>query len=182
MHKRSATTRRVGVTLWVMLPVAVIVGFLLVMSRSYGLYVVHTGSMEPTIPSKSAVLVHKGDYKVGQVVAFREGGDVVTHRLVAIHGNALTTKGDGNKTDDPWTLSPSDIIGGAVLAPREAGYWLIYLKNPVGLASVLLSIVCVGLIWSIASSYEERSAQGSRSLSEPRHALPRPVVAAQSPA
>ena len=182
MHKRSATPRRVGVAVWVMVPLVVIVGFLLAMSRTFAVYVVHTGSMSPTIPSKSAVLVHKGDYKVGQVVAFHEGGDVVTHRLVAIHGNALTTKGDGNKTNDPWTLTRSDIIGGAVLAPREAGYWLQYLRNPAGLASVLLSIVCVSLIWSIASSFEERSAEASRSPREPRHALPRPVTATQSPA
>jgi hypothetical protein len=46
---------------------------------------------------------------------------------------------------------------------------LLYLRNPAGLASALLSIVCVNLIWSIALSVEERSAERSRSTRDPLH-------------
>ena len=36
----------------------------------YQMYIVHTGSMSPTIPSRSAVIVKKGAYSLGQVIAF----------------------------------------------------------------------------------------------------------------
>ncbi len=115
------------------------------------IYVVHTGSMTPTIPSKSAVLVEKRSYHVGQVISFRESGAVVTHRLVGLNPDGtLITKGDANTTVDPWKTTRADVIGGVVAAPREVGYWLVYLRNPLGAASVLFTVICIGLIWTIA--------------------------------
>ncbi len=91
----------------------------------YRVYIVHTGSMKPTIPSRSAVIVREGKYHVGQVVTFVEDGNVVTHRLMSMSAAGLTTtKGDANRTDDPWHVSKREIIGGVVAAPRQIGYWL----------------------------------------------------------
>ena len=50
----------------------------------YRVYVVHTGSMYPSIPSESAVIVREHRYRVGDVVSFTEHGTVVSHRLMAI--------------------------------------------------------------------------------------------------
>jgi hypothetical protein len=73
-------------------------------------------------------------------------------RVLGSSGDAsLTTKGDGNKTNDPTSIKQSDVVGGVVAAPRGLGYWLIYLKNPLGAGSVLFTVTCIGLIWSIAS-------------------------------
>jgi signal peptidase I len=128
----------------------------------YKVYVVHTGSMAPTIPPKSAVLVREGTYHVGQVVTFTEDGQTVTHRLVSIDANGLiTTKGDGNATADPWHVPKSQIIGGVVTTVPELGYWLIYLKNPIGLASVLLTLLVLWQIWSIGKP-SAVAAEGNR--------------------
>lgn len=116
----------------------------------YRVYIVHTGSTSPTIPSRSAVIVRVGDYRVGQPVSFLEQGGVVTHRLVSIDAaGTVTTKGDANTTTDPWTLKRSAIIGGVVASPPELGYWLMYLKNPFGLASILLSVLVCWQLWSV---------------------------------
>jgi hypothetical protein len=111
--------------------------------------------MTPTIPSRSAVLVHKDHYHVGQVVSFETAAGIVTHRVVkrSIDGS-LRTKRDGNKDNDVNVVQPVDVIGGAVVAPRELGYWIVYLENSLGLGSVVATRVCVGLIWSIAMSFE----------------------------
>ena len=154
MHKRR-NKKMLGWALSGVL-VSLLVGFLVSVSGSYKVYVVHTGSMTPTISPRSAVLVHTGHYHVGQVIAFHTSAGVVTHRLVGgvlgSSGDAsLTTKGDGNKTNDPTSIKQSDVVGGVVAAPRALGYWLIYLKNPLGAGSVLFTVICIGLIWSIAS-------------------------------
>ena len=63
---------------------ALILALVVAMGTNKRIYDVHTGSMTPTIPIKSAVLVEKGSYHVGQVISFRESGAVVTHRFVGL--------------------------------------------------------------------------------------------------
>lgn len=122
----------------------------------YRLYIVHTGSMVPTIPPESAVVVREGEYHVGEVVSFVEHGNVVSHRLMAIHPNGtITTKGDANRTADPWHVHVSHIIGGVVAAPRHLGYLLIYIRTPEGAASILLGLLCLWQIWALAGEFSE---------------------------
>ncbi len=117
----------------------------------YRVYVVHTGSMTPTIPPESAVVVREGRYEVGQVISFTVHGEVVSHRLIAINPNGtITTKGDANRTADPWHVPVSSIIGGVVAAPRRLGYLLTYVKTPQGGASILVALLCLWQIWALA--------------------------------
>lgn len=117
----------------------------------YRVYIVHTGSMEPTISSRSAVIVQQHVYRVGQPISYYEQGGVVTHRLVRMNADGTAiTKGDANQTADPWTIKTSAIIGGVIAAPPEIGYWLMYLKNPFGLASILLSIIVCWQLFSFS--------------------------------
>jgi signal peptidase I len=156
--------------------------FLTTGAASYKIYVIHTGSMSPTIPSGSAVLVHEGHYHVGQVITFTEDGLTVTHRLISISSAGLTTtKGDGNPTNDPWHVPTSQIIGDVVLAPRDVGYWIRYLKNPLGLGSVLFAVLLVWQAWSMMSSggTEGKDSDDSRTQRRRRRAahiaFPRPA-------
>ncbi len=115
----------------------------------YRVFIVHTGSMEPTISSRSAVIVREHVYRVGQTISFYEQGGVITHRLIRINTDGTaTTKGDANSTPDPWKLKPSAIIGEVVASPPEVGYWLMYLRNPFGLTSVFISII---VCWQVSS-------------------------------
>lgn len=137
--------------------------FLTTGAGSYKVYVIHTGSMSPNIPSGSAVLVHEGHYHVGQVITFTEDNLTVTHRLVSISPSGFTTtKGDGNPTNDPWHVPKSQIIGGVVVAPRYVGYWIIYLRNPIGLGSVLLVVLALWQIWSLTSGASKAKEASER--------------------
>jgi signal peptidase len=145
--------KRLRLALWLTVPLIVAAMFVLAISGAlpYKLYVVHTGSMWPAIPSRSAVLVQEHQYTVGQPIAFVVDGAVITHRLVAISAEGIiTTKGDANATPDPWHVRTSAIIGGVVASPPELGYWIIYLRNPVGLISILVAILLVWQVWSFA--------------------------------
>jgi signal peptidase len=110
----------------------------------YRVYVIHTGSMSPAIPSRSAVLVREGRYHVGQAITFHVNGTTVTHRLVAFNADGtVDTKGDANETRDPWHVRRSSIVGGVVLAPHFAGFALVYMRSPLGAASLALAFLAV---------------------------------------
>jgi signal peptidase len=157
--KRIISFRSTLALLFVAVPIGVVVATVLALSGSYKVYVIHTGSMTPTIPSRSAVLVHEDHYRVGQVVSFHTASGIVTHRVVRRNiDGSLTTKGDGNKDNDVNVVEPTNVIGGVVAAPRQLGYWIVYLANPLGLGSAVVTLVCVGLIWSIAMSFETRQS------------------------
>lgn len=146
-------SRRVRTTLvWLVLLAGIAAVLVIGLRAPYATYAVRTGSMSPTIPPRSAVVVHEGEYAVGQVVSFRHDGGVITHRLLAVRADGtVVTQGDANRSPDPFTVRVSDIVGGVVAAPQHLGYWLVFLKNPAGLASVLLGLTAIVLIWSATS-------------------------------
>lgn len=139
----------------------------------YKVYVINTGSMSPNIPPGSAVLVHEGHWRVGQVVTFVEDGLTVTHRLVSISPQGLTTtKGDGNVSVDPWHVPKSQIIGGVVVAPRYLGYWITYFRDPLGLASLVLVVLALWQIWSFTGEHTPEGARrDERTLRKKRRSL-----------
>ena len=143
--------KRIKVIAVLLVPMLLLGAFVLALSGllPYKIYAVQTGSMSPTIPPASAVIVKDGVYRVGQPISFYEGGGVITHRLVAIHADGtIDTKGDANATIDPWHVSTKAIIGEVVASPAHLGYWLIFLKNPLGLLSILLAVLLCWQIWS----------------------------------
>ena len=152
----------------------VLTAFLIVVSGvlPYRVFIVHTGSMEPTISSRSAVIVEQNVYKVGQPISFYEQGGVITHRLIRVNADGTAiTKGDANQTADPWTIKTSAIIGGVVANPPELGYWLMYLKNPLGLASILLSAIVCWQLLSIGEHPGEPTETAQRRKSREKPAL-----------
>lgn len=104
-------------------------------------------------------------YHVGQVITFTEGDLTVTHRLVSISKDGLTTtKGDANGTADPWHVPTRQIIGEVVAAPRYVGFVLIYLKNPIGLASLAIVVFLWWQIWSLTEKEPLHSRRHSRAV------------------
>jgi len=78
------------------------------------IYNVETGSMEDKIHTGDYILlVKKSDYYVGDVVTYNVKGYFVTHRIVKIEDDVITTKGDANNTEDEG-ISKDQIEGKVV--------------------------------------------------------------------
>lgn len=82
------------------------------------LVTVSSSSMLPTLPvgSISVALIsdENTEYQIGDIVTFsvEYGGTYysrITHRIVAIDGDIITTKGDNNPENDPFTIKKSQI-------------------------------------------------------------------------
>jgi signal peptidase len=147
--------------------------------KGYRVYVVHTGSMTPTLRPGDAVLdgPPPASLAVGDVITFgvRSAPDsVVTHRVNAIDADGIKTKGDANPAADLWTVKPADVVGTKVATLPYTGYVLVYLQHPKGVTSVITTILALILLWQLffppskTSDGEERS--GASPPSRRRHA------------
>lgn len=144
------------VALWIALPTIPVVLLTLAILGAfpYKLYPIHTNSMNPALPMKTLIIVHEDSYERGDIITFNHrtlGGhnEVVTHRFIGRdNNNLITTKGDANPSTDAWPVRDEDVIGGVSLRIPQAGYWLVYLKNPAGFGSIALFIFAVWLLFT----------------------------------
>ena len=106
----------------------------------YGPYVVVSGSMEPTVPAGSVIVVEATrpeGVRLGDVITYTLHDRVVTHRVQSIAltdaGATFTTRGDANTAADPWQVRPDGEVGvvrlvvpllGFVVAAAQA-WWRI---------------------------------------------------------
>lgn len=154
------------------LAVALLCGLLIGLSTDrlpYSARVIQTGSMNN---AGSLVVIHDRHYEVGQPVTFKVNGEIVTHRLLSVDQYGLaTTKGDANRTADPWHVPVSSIIGGVVLTVPWLGAVLksiFYLPTIAGILIMLL-----GRYW-LVTSYEDDSP--SENPPAKRHAKSAPTT------
>jgi len=81
----------------------------------YDMYIVRSDSMQPVFAAGDIIVTAPpqsppfGEIKVGTVVTFNRGSETITHRIIGINGELLTTKGDANEDPEP---QPIDIEHG----------------------------------------------------------------------
>ena len=75
------------------------------------LFVVMSGSMQNTLYVGDHIIVKKTDnYKVNDIITYKLDDKYITHRIVNIDGDKVTTKGDANVTNDK-PIDKKDIVG-----------------------------------------------------------------------
>ena len=117
--------------------VLIAVGVLLLAApgaAGYKPFAVLSGSMEPAIRTGAVAYVDTGvsgaDVGIGDIVAFRSGNILVTHRIVGLDDDGrYVTKGDANQTEDFAPVEASQIIGRTVFSVPYAGYAVTFLKG-----------------------------------------------------
>ena len=82
----------------------------------YEIFTVISGSMEPTLPVDSLVYVEKAapeEILPGEIVAFWENGEAVTHRVTENRrtDSSFITRGDANDVDDFDPVPYLNLIG-----------------------------------------------------------------------
>ena len=109
-------------------------------------YVIISGSMEPEYNIGDIVIAQKTsaeEFLVGDVISFREGESVVTHRIsgeIVENGvRKFKTKGDNNNTEDYWNVDIKSIEGEVIGCIPGLGKVTLMLQNKVTILLVILA-------------------------------------------
>ncbi|WAH36767.1 signal peptidase I [Alicyclobacillus dauci] len=134
------------------------------------MYEVLSGSMTPTFHTGSVIFenpkVNTKNLKVGDVITFRIpisaeygpiAGTIVTHRIKSItttNGQEwIKTKGDANKSADPWTIPEQNVIATYDnFTIPYVGYYITYLKTKWGIAAFTIlpgAILLFSSVWGL---------------------------------
>ena len=179
----SAEDKDLGVWGWVksivswlvLLAVLAILALTIVIPRLTGAtpYTVLTGSMEPTYPPGTLIVVKQEDpaaLKAGDVITFqRESGKlaVVTHRIIEIRENVrgektFVTQGDANPSRDADPVVPEQIRGKLWYAVPYMGYVNSVISGDQ--RSIMIIVVVGGLIayagWMFIGGLKDRKKKG----------------------
>uniref|UniRef100_UPI003AB12C01 signal peptidase I n=1 Tax=Allofournierella sp. TaxID=1940256 RepID=UPI003AB12C01 len=115
-------------------------------------FIVLSGSMEPNIMTGDLVITREVDpagLQVGDVIAFREGQSVITHRIIEtqqVDGQRqFVTKGDNNNTQDSRLVPYSAVEGKYLMRISSLGDFAMFLQTPVGLI-LFVGVPLIGFI------------------------------------
>jgi len=110
----------------------------------YGAYVIVSGSMEPTIKIRDAIIIKRYDdqeLKVGDIITYRSEdpyfyGIMITHRIIDVtydNGEKVyVTKGDHNNTRDRLPVKSNQIYGKVIMMIPKIGYIQTFLATSYG--------------------------------------------------
>jgi len=101
--------------------------------------IVISGSMSGSIEVNDMVVIHEQDsYAVGDVITFKNGDSLVTHRIIGVEEEGFVTKGDANNTQDIDTLDPELIVGRVVWVIPGMGKAIEMMRTPLGMLCIVL--------------------------------------------
>ena len=100
----------------------------------------------------------------GVVITFEIGDGLVTHRIVKSSPSGLTTKGDANPTNDPWTIPQQSVVGSVVAVVPRLGYALVFFKQPSGVLAVMTGLLTIMLLWGLFVPEDRADAKAAPAL------------------
>lgn len=111
----------------------------------YRIYRVGSGSMRPELEVGDYILIKKkNNYKVGDVITYKNNKSYITHRIVYINKNKIVTKGDSNNTNDNF-INKKDVVGKLFLKLRVVSFISFIFTVPY--TWIFIFIVGVIYIW-----------------------------------
>lgn len=141
-------------------------GNALPMPFGFGMTVVLSGSMEPELSVDDLLIVTPSDtYEVGDVVVYQTQRTAVVHRIVAINGDKIITRGDANNTDDD-PIAKENIKGKVVFAIPFIGLIVNLIKTPFG------TILLLGAaVWLLEASFKKEKDKKAEELAAIRREI-----------
>lgn len=115
----------------------------------YSMLIVASPSMTGAIEAGDAIIIKKSDsYAVGDVITYfpEDESFSVTHRIVRMEGDKFYTKGDANQSEDSDPVLIEQIVGKVAVKLDKVGYFIEWLKSPVGIIFAATFIVLLIMI------------------------------------
>lgn len=151
----------------------------------YSLFRVMTGSMEPTIPTNSLILVKRvtvNELKEGDVITFYSRdpsllGEPNTHRIIRFEEDAgkkyIYTKGDANNIEDRYPTHEEDLIGKVIHSSLGLGKFIRLISNPV----IFIPLILIPLVLMLGRSIYDSVVAAKKLAREEEEAAVREALA-----
>ena len=126
----------------------------------YSMLIIASPSMTGAIEAGDAIIIKNSDsYAVGDVITYFPADESfsVTHRIVRTEGDKFYTKGDANPSEDPDPVLIEQIAGKVTVKLDKVGYFIEWLKSPVGIIFAATFIVLLILIIVIEDKRREKT-------------------------
>ncbi len=114
-----------------------------------------TGSMSPVVKAGDMIVIKKVPFdslKPKDIVTYRRGNILITHRVMSIDDKTVITRGDANNVDDE-PIYKVDIVGKYLFKIPYGGYLSNALKRPY----VLIPILSLLFIYIIYGYIEDKA-------------------------
>lgn len=123
----------------------------------YKPFIVISDTMDGVIDSGDLVIfkiAEPDSLKKGDVIAFRVGDTVVTHRINEVNKNEdnkcyFNTKGDNKKYNDSFKVNEDALEGVFVKRYSKLGRALLFFTDPIGFVVIILLFVFLVLVDSL---------------------------------
>lgn len=123
-------------------------------SPDYNLYLVKGQSMKPAINTGDMVITGptegllSREVKPGTIVTYMNENSPVTHRVIAVEGNNLITKGDAVEDPDPRPVLISEVCGILLVRIPYLGYFSNFMRTTIGWLVVVIApaVLLVGFL------------------------------------
>lgn len=133
-------------------------GNVLPMPFGVGVAVVMSGSMEPELSINDLIIVKASDtYQIDDVVVFQDGNTMVVHKIIAIDGEVVTTKGTANNVEDE-PIHVSKIKGKVVQDLSSIGAVVTVIKSPI-VTIIILGVAVYLLVLSYRREKESEQTE-----------------------
>ena len=115
----------------------------------YSIFKITTGSMSGAIEINDAVIVRQTkDVNIDDMIAFTEGDNIITHRVVGKDNDIYRTRGDANTgLDRP--VNKSDVIGKVVKVIPQFGVWVQVFSDKGVVTCIIMTLIFLGFTISI---------------------------------
>lgn len=105
---------------------------------NYELLMVRSESMKPAIYMGDLIITGpingpiNGEIKEGTVITYERDRRLITHRVLSVEGQTLTTKGDAVEDPDPWSVSLSSVRSVYLFKVPFVGYLTNFVQTKMG--------------------------------------------------
>ena len=119
---------------------------------SYTFFQVGSNSMEPTITTDDLIIIKlTKKVDVDDIITYKEGNILVTHRVISRTSNGFITKGDANNSNDK-NITEEQVVGKVVKIYKNMGVWFKVFTTPK-----IIILICLTLfMFSLAFSYTDK--------------------------
>lgn len=143
--------KAINIVIWVLIVLALAVLIFTVASHKtevfgYRMYIIMSGSMEPQINIKDAIITkQEAEPKVGDIIAFENGSAITVHRITKVYtegdNRLYQTKGDNNNAEDQGLVQKSQVKGTVKVILPVVGQTVYFLQS-----HFIVLILAIGII------------------------------------